>query len=1178
MKALVERLASGASSYETPDAEISENRIAHVLECGESAQGEISINSKNDLSIKGVVYSTDSHIVFSNNQFHGVNNKVRYIVNSDNLYEGQICEGTISVITTGGDYAIPFGITIKKTKIDSTIGEIESLDDFVKLVKESYDEALILFLSKEFREFFLKDDKYGYTLYKQVLKNANRSVALEEFLVGMKLKKRVVISLKERLHEYTDITENYGGVINIAKNTWGNADIDVSIEGDFLYNCKECVTGDEFNGKIAEYQYFINVGRLHGGSNHGRITFRTTNETLEFDIVIVNEKNADDNYINDKKNDILFVKNYIDFRTGAIDGTAWKKGMEKIADERLKNNAKDMEGLLAKAQVAILNGNETDAMEGLNMIASIISQQTEKNIDQYCYYLYLRSLYKGNAEFSNEIKNEIKEYFENGHDSWQILWILFYMDERYDDNPTLKYTLIKRLFNNGCTSPIMYYEAAKVLLEQPEHLRILNQFEIQVLNFIGRYNIASENLAKQAAELIDKEREFNKLYFNILVRLYEATKLDEVLSCICSMIISGNKTDKEYFKWLELGVERELKITNLYEYYIYTIDTSNYDRLKESAYKYFSYGTDTLVANKDYYFANIVNNFGIQDEIYIKSFEDMSRYVTSEIVNENNNKHLRHIYQAILSDDFIVGDLEEHMPTIMHTYMFELENKNIRSMTIAHKEISNMQTVPVTDGVAYAQLYTKDAVIMFMDYKGRFLTDIPCKVTKLLADDKITKVGNNNLKKLMLIENILENPKENAGKALELKEALEIPNITEQYSSLLKEFCVDYYYNRYDNGELDIFLLQFEMSKLSIRARNKVMEILIDRNLFEMVYPYIAKYGYQAIRKDLLEKICVELVNNEEYNGNPIVVEMCGCVFRNGCREDAVLKFLGKYYEAGSLELYQLFLAVQSKGIEDNTIAKRILVQYIFENNTEDKLYVIYREYLKKETASNIRKAFYTYVCYNYFIKKVQCPDYMWEILEQEYEEGLNTTMISKIAFVEVMSKKESLTERQLKITENLVFDLAKNNINFEFYKKFNKWFKIPFDLVDKTIIDFRTNPKHKVDISYAIKTPEGYTKRITEEMGSIYPGVFTKEVIMFYGEEISYSITEYSDENPEGKVVDNYSVKITEKNIYNDETRFGMVNGMMICKDLGRDEAAREMMQSYELYKVIGKESFKLL
>ena len=327
-----------------------------------------------------------------------------------------------------------------------------------------------------------------------------------------------------------------------------------------------------------------------------------------------------------------------------------------------------------------------------------------------------------------------------------------------------------------------------------------------------------------------------------------------------------------------------------------------------------------------------------------------------------------------------------------------------------------------------------------------------------------------------------------------------------------------------------------------------------------------------------MEKLCVELVHNEEFDGNEILIEMCGVVFRNGCRDEAVLRFLGKYYEAGSLELYQMFLASETKKTVDNTLAERLIIQYIFEGSVEDKIYDIYMEYLRGSTSTVVRKAFYTYVTYNYFIKMVQCPDIVWEVLEQEYDNGFAAPLICKIAFVEVMSKKISLSERQINICQRLIEDLVKSGVDFEFYKKFNRWFKIPFSLIDKTIIDFRTNPKHRVDITYYIKTLEGKTNKVTEEMGSIYQGVFTKEIIMFYGEEIDYSITEYSDEYPQGKIVDNYSVRISETNAYNDESRFGLINGMMICKALGKDDAAREMMQSYELCKEAGKELFKLL
>ena len=158
MKAIIEKLASGNAVYETPDAQISENKIAVELETGDTEEGEISIKGKNGMAVKGIVYSTDSHLSFEYNQFNGVSNKVHYIADGRNLIPGQICSGTISVVTTAGDYAIPFSITVKQKEIDTSIGKITNLEQFVNLVQKSYDEALILFISKDFVEFFLKNE------------------------------------------------------------------------------------------------------------------------------------------------------------------------------------------------------------------------------------------------------------------------------------------------------------------------------------------------------------------------------------------------------------------------------------------------------------------------------------------------------------------------------------------------------------------------------------------------------------------------------------------------------------------------------------------------------------------------------------------------------------------------------------------------------------------------------------------------------------------------------------------------------------------------------------------------------------------------------------------------------------------------------------------------------------
>ena len=61
--------------------------------------------------------------------------------------------------------------------------------------------------------------------------------------------------------------------------------------------------------------------------------------------------------------------------------------------------------------------------------------------------------------------------------------------------------------------------------------------------------------------------------------------------------------------------------------------------LEKSAYKYFSYGTDTLMYNRDYFYANLVTNFSDTDEIYTKCYNDLEKYVTEELMKGNNNRH-----------------------------------------------------------------------------------------------------------------------------------------------------------------------------------------------------------------------------------------------------------------------------------------------------------------------------------------------------------------------------------------------------------------------------------------------------------------------------------------------------------------------------------------------------------
>ena len=366
------------------------------------------------------------------------------------------------------------------------------------------------------------------------------------------------------------------------------------------------------------------------------------------------------------------------------------------------------------------------------------------------------------------------------------------------------------------------------------------------------------------------------------------------------------------------------------------------------------------------------------------------------------------------------------------------------------------------------------------------------------------------------------------------------------------------------------------MNELDKDSRNKIMSILIANKKYKSVYPYILEYGPERLSDESVEEFCTGIIKETEFEEDAFILEMCVKLFRMNKVTRVILAYLGRFFLGTNEEMFMLYEEINKKNIIENTLTERLLVQCIFEGDVSERIHGIFNKYVQNPSYATIRKAFYTYVSYNYFVKNIPCPDSTWDIMQQDIKDGTEVTVISKIGYLSHVIESEHVTQEQIETSKKLMSQLAKKNIVFEFYKKFNKWFAVPYNIVDKTIIDYRTNPKNKVYITYKIKSITGETKEKTEEMRSVYSGIFTKDVIMFFGEEIEYYFEEISEtDSIETK---KYTMKINQKDIFNDEGRFGMLNGMMICKELHRDKDARELMETYELHTDASEQLFKLL
>ena len=117
-----------------------------------------------------------------------------------------------------------------------------------------------------------------------------------------------------------------------------------------------------------------------------------------------------------------------------------------------------------------------------------------------------------------------------------------------------------------------------------------------MLEYGARKNLISLNLVDQIVYLSMRVRTFDKKLVGILKSCYEMKESTDVLEAIVSMLIKGGRTDRDAFFWYMKGVEKELRITRLYEYYMMSMYTDEDGLLpceiSKMVLMYFSYQSD----------------------------------------------------------------------------------------------------------------------------------------------------------------------------------------------------------------------------------------------------------------------------------------------------------------------------------------------------------------------------------------------------------------------------------------------------------------------------------------------------------------------------------------------------------------------------------------------------------
>ncbi len=1183
MKEQINRFARGVFEYEPPVLETTESNIYAVVDKNRQFEGSITIFERNGKNLKGVIYSDNDKVILKEDTFAGDRTTIGYTVKCKGALNGDVIEGSFNIVSNGGEDKVPFSFRVEAGSHDTSEGTIRNLFHFANLARTNADEAISLMESEDFEDVYLDDSLPLRCVYEGIIKGRDSRNNLEEFLIAIHKKNRINISIAGNNRIFDSISENFRDTIQIERDTWGYSNVYVSCDSEFIRLERKEIDSDLFTGNRFDFSYIIEYDKLHKRKNYAEIIFETTCQKIVFSITInrttPNEEEKNRRLIH--KLDCDLMSSYIKFRTHALNMSEWIRETEIIIEAVRAVDDSNPFYRLALAQIYIASKKDTEAKWLIENVKDEITTDNPSDYPLYCYFIYINTLYNKDRAYSKRAAARVNEIF-NENDDWRILWTLLFMDEDLEVNPSLRLLRIKEQFNKGCCSPALYVEACYILNDQPLLLRVLNSFEINVLNFGAKYKLLDKRLCLHVADMINNVRYGTENFISMMRKIYSIYDDEEILESLCKILIRNTCVGEKYLEYYRLGIEAELKITQLFEYYIASRNYQDMSPLPKMVIMYFGYNNNLDYAKKAYLYSNIIHNKADNPQAFKGYVPQMEEFVLEQLMSGHINEQLADLYKNLMNIRMITEENAGPVSEIYFTYRIECSNLDFHHVIIRHKESNSEKEYAINNGVAYVKIYTDDCAVFFeSDSKNRYCSSVPYNMVRLLEDDKVMAqciLADPSLVHLKLCncEKKLRYQKKNLETVMEVISMTKLPEINRFYKRRLNTDIVDYYYDSYDAEGFESFISTAAIDSLDEKEITKIIEIYIIQGEYDKAYELIEQYSYTQVIPKRLMKLCSRLIISGKYDESVLLLNICHFVFSKGRYDEHILAFLVDRYNGTTKDMVEVWKRASEFDIDTYDLEERLIAQMLFSHSYTELMTDVFDDYYSKGSKDRIVEAYLAYHSYLYFVQDKVIPEELFTIMEASFENEKELALVCGMALVKYYSELDDLSEYQKNLAKGIITGLTRKDYVFPFYSKFTGVVDIPFEIMDKTMVEYRTSPKSRVIIHYMYEDSNHKKKYVAEDMNNVYEGIYVKQFILFYGEVLSYYVSEEKD----GKETITESHKLVNTNVRPDksEGRYDAINDILASHDLHDGQTMQKLIHTYAVTEYVAGQMFRPL
>ncbi len=1180
MKEKISLLSRGIFEYEKPDIVISEDIVHIEAEMGTVYQGYFDVTSVNGMEIRAMIFSSHKQITFQENTFIGTACRVNFNFDPGVLTvdSPKLC-GHFSIVSNGGEINVPFEAVIRAPFCMTSIGEINDLFGFTDLAKSNWHEAVKLFRSENFANIFLNSKRY-VPLYEALRKSRNMNQAMEEFLCSIKRKKTIEVSVSQENIYMENVCEETSERLLIEKNTWGYQKINVRTEGNFISVYKKVLTTEDFLGSYYELEYMIHPDKFHSGKNYGKIILSTFNKEIE---IPVHCARVNYNFQNETRRSLKqslqhIWRNYMDLSLNRISKEEWiRKTREEV--DCCRNNSDELFYQLIEAHFLLMAGEVTSAQGILDSINSW--ELRHQSVSYYGYHLYLNSLLRDDATYTRFALDKITTDYTRQYSYWPLLWMILQMNPKL--SPQKRFALVKAQCEKGCRSPLLYMEALKALEEEPLLLREFGTFEVRLISWAVRHQCITEELIYKFAEVCTRSRGYNTLALKSLMDLNKVSDRKEILMGICSLLIKGHKVASEYNVWYRKGIEAGLKLTDIYEYYMFSLDESDVETLPLGVLIYFNYDNQLSVSKKAFLYAYVIKHQESIPKVY-RSYENIMKAFTYEQLKSGFvNRDMVVLYNHFINAENLNRQTASILPKVLFKHEISCHHPGIRGVIVSHREVEKDASYPLNDGVAYVDIYMDEYQVIFVDSDdNRYIGSVDYTMTPLMDDAMLQKACYQlNPDQWM----ILANRSERAMKYHKMDDAsidiykrtLRLLGIGKNYQKNILKYLIEFYCDNYEGETLERYLIGLDIRLMSDESRSQIIEYYIQRGLYEKAKEAISVYGFERIQDKKLMRLCSRLIRSKNFEKNDMITQMSWTAFQSGKYDDVILEYLNRHFIGTIPDLNSIWKAALDFEVSAFSIEEKILCQILFTESSAENTMTVFTSYYKKHPDSLIIQAFLAFYCYQYLVKDVAIDPLVFNYVEIELQQLEQAYDVCALALLKYYAATPLILSGNEEWVRTELGRFMERGIVLPFFKTFLGIAQIPEELLCKVYVQYCTNPKHNVTICYEYhptgKDPGPF---IQEDMVNVFGGIFVKAFTVFANEEIRYHITEkssYCEIVTESKTI-TADVDVEE----NPENGADWINQMLVLKDKGDMKLLEEKMEKFETRRYMSKKLFTIL